>query len=237
MHATASIRHRYAYILRPSHVQRIWGVLSEQIGTVSATASCSDHIERQFTSLDDLLGFENSRTRAIRSLYIRAASRESDSAAGVTIEADSWSTLSLRVEGEESLVQRIRDGISEVFDGMRAWYSAIARLDFFYVVFGFVGIAYMVLRSMVGGDTPSPAMKLSQAVWLTLGLLGFIAALSFLVWFLNRIRQRFFPIATIALGQGIERYDFDDKVRWVVLVGFVVSVFASIVATLLLPIG
>jgi hypothetical protein len=58
-------------------------------------------------------------------------------------------------------------------------------------------------------------------------LTGF-AGVGGLIWVLNRVRARFFPATVFAIGQGKGRYELDDKVRWVVIVGVFVSVVASL---------
>jgi hypothetical protein len=181
------------------------------------------------------MNYENSRARAIKSIYFRARSNNHDASARVTLKNESYATISLDVEGEESMVAKVRDNLTEVFDGMRAWYAPVCRLDFYYVVGGAIALAYVILQGMSGGETTRQPLAFFQAFWFTLVIVGFIAAMAVLVWLLNRLRARFFPLGSYAIGQGLDRYELDDKARWAVLVGFGVSVIASIVAALLLP--
>ncbi len=49
-------------------------------------------------------------------------------------------------------------------------------------------------------------------------------------FFFNKLREKFFPIATFAIGQGKERYELEEKIRWSIIVALVVSVLASLIA-------
>jgi hypothetical protein len=59
-------------------------------------------------------------------------------------------------------------------------------------------------------------------------IVGFFFAIS-------KLQDRFFPMGAFCIGQGIDRQAIDEKVRWVVLVGFLVSVFSSLVVYFMLP--
>ncbi len=64
-------------------------------------------------------------------------------------------------------------------------------------------------------------------------MIAFVGALCFVGWLIWRLHSRFFPRAFFALGQGTDRYKFDDNIRWVVIIGLPLAVFASLVATFL----
>jgi len=235
LEARANIELKHAFVLRASEVRKVWSFLSDSIGTVKATVSCVDHLERVFSSVEELANYENSRPRAIRSVSFTARSQNSNASAHLRLRGDSYSSISLDVEGPEPAVSQVRDRLSEVFDGMRPWYSAISRIDFFFVILGIIFFAFLVLRGMHVSDTPEKSLTLLQALWLALIFIGIFLAIGALIFFLNWLRRRFFPVACFTIGQGEDRYNFDEKVRWAVLVGFVVSLFASLVAAFLLP--
>jgi uncharacterized membrane protein len=62
-----------------------------------------------------------------------------------------------------------------------------------------------------------------------------LALIGIVIWGLYWLRKRFFPVATFAIGQGLTRHQHYEQIRWVVIVGFVISVLASIVVTVLRP--
>jgi hypothetical protein len=128
----------------------------------------------------------------------------------------------------------MRTRVTDTLNGMKPWYSRISTIDMFYVWFPI----FWVLASLVWIMTPSsptkPAIPFRKALeFLAIGLavFGFIVAV---VWGVGWARKRFFPVATFAIGQGSSRHQHYEQVRWVVIIGFLIGVAASIVSTLLL---
>ena len=143
-------------------------------------------------------------------------------------------TVWLRLEGPEPLVSRLEDELLDVIDGMSAWYSPMSRLDFTYVVFFLLVFSFIVLSAMLPERQEArPGLPFGRAVVAATIVLGSLAAVGVLAWLLNHLRGGYFPRAPFALGQGRARQSHDDTVRWVVMIGLVVSVFGSLVATFL----
>lgn len=235
MKVTAKVELKHAFVLRSSDAAKIWSVLAEALGPVKASARCADDIEREFDSTDALSSYENPRSRCIRSLSFRARSNGFDASASVHLGGrfSSTPTIDLDIEGPEPTVLRVRDRLGELFDGMRPWYSVISRIDFFLVVAGMSIFLMTVLSGMSGKATDRRALGISEAVSGAAFLSALFGAVAFLIWVLNRIRNRVFPAATFAIGQGEGRHQFDEKIRWVVIIGFLVSTFASLVVAFL----
>lgn len=222
-------------MLRAADAASIWAVLSDYVGPVGVTARCADDIEREFDSVDALTGYDNPLPRAIRSLSFRARSKDRETSASLRLGGGLSSTIDLDIEGPEPSVLNIRDRLSEVFGEIRPWYSPMSRVDFFFVVGAIFFFFVLVLTAMSGGAKSEKTLSFFQALRSATVVLGFLAGIGLVIWCLNRLRDRFFPVATFALGRGQERYEFDEKIRWVVIVGFLVSVFSSLVVAFLLP--
>ena len=120
--------------------------------------------------------------------------------------------------------------LKDAIDGTRAWYSLISRVNIGIGYLAFLGVLWFV-ASIALGDPPGPrrGVELGQAVLLAAQVLGFFGAVGLFGWVLWRLHARYFPQAFFALAQGAERYRVDDNMRWVVIVGLVISVFGSLV--------
>ncbi|TAJ23894.1 MAG: hypothetical protein EPO64_10230, partial [Nitrospirae bacterium] len=155
MQAHAKIELEHAFIVRPEHIRRIWTTLSDLIGPTKVVASCTDHIERTFATCDDLLAYENARSRSIRALTFRAHSKEYPGAsATLYMHGESYSpSLSFDVEGDEPSILTARDKMGDLFDGMKTWYSAISRIDFKFIMVGILVFAWAIVQVMYGGDS------------------------------------------------------------------------------------
>lgn len=231
---SASVEISHAFVLTSVEAAKLWSILGGSFESVVASARCSDGIRREFQSQDQLTNYENPRTRAIRALILEARSRQPYGSASITLGGRYSSSIEVSISGDEITVLRLRDRIAEILDGMRPWYSPISRVDFFYIVGGALLLAFLVLQGVTSGSSSQKTLTFAQAAGAAVIVIAFLILVGSLIWALNRLRDRFFPITVFAIGQGQVRFEFDDKIRWVVIVGFGVSVFASILVTLLL---
>jgi predicted lysophospholipase L1 biosynthesis ABC-type transport system permease subunit len=137
-------------------------------------------------------------------------------------------TASLR--GEEACISSLRTSLTDVLDGMRPWYSWIAMVDLFLVWFPILTVPYLLLQALGLSRSSSSKVEIPfrTAVYMLAVVVGALAAIAFVIWGTSRLRSRFFPVSTFAIGQGLGRHQLDEQIRWVVIVGFLVSVAASI---------
>jgi len=83
-------------------------------------------------------------------------------------------------------------------------------------------------------DTPnSNALELVQSIKIIVIVLSVFGIIALSIWGLNRLRGIYFPFASFAIGQGLERYRVQENVRWGVVIAFVVSLAASTVFAVL----
>ena len=233
MEAKTEIEYKQAYILTPAAISKIWVLLQNVVGSVKATAICEDKIERQFTNLEELTNYENSRLRGINKLDISAKSSDLNETAYINFRS-SLPSISLRAEGAEPNITSLKDTFTEIADGMRAWYSPITRIDLFLVVVIVGWFAFMILNSMSGHSRSSTGMTFHRALVIAFIVAGIFIGLGLTIWGLIKAHRRFFPVATFAVGQGETRHEIDEKYRWAVIVGFVISAFASLVIALII---
>ena len=232
MTVTFDFEDKSAFVLRRDAVKRVWKILESTIGSVSTTARCADNARREFGSLSQLLAFDNARAKEIRSLQFSATSKDLERRGDITFGAGYPSapisgTLSAQEDGE--ILQGYED-LKDTIDGTRAWYSFISRVNIGLVFLVCLGVLWIVGKIALGdAPGPRPGVELGQAVVQAALVLGFFGALGLFGWALWRLHARYFQQAFFALGQGAERYRIDDKVRWVVIVGFLISVFGSLV--------
>lgn len=110
----------------------------------------------------------------------------------------------------------------------------VTRLDGFQVVWGPVLFGYLVLAVMAGEAGPARPHTFSEALPIVGLLIGVLGVLTTATWGLNRLRDLYFPVATFAIGQGARRHQLRETIRWVVVVGFLVSLAASVFVGLLM---
>ncbi|HWR31760.1 MAG TPA: hypothetical protein VN631_18235 [Negativicutes bacterium] len=223
----------HAFVATSSDISMLWGIFQKAGLTITATISCTDGLVRHFDNCDSLVKYENPTRAAITSLEISAKSRDPYTTAEISLGARYSAPISISLRGEEHAVSLMRTYVSDTVDGMRAWYSRLSTIDFFYVWFPIFMVLFLLAKIMSPSDIPHPAMPLKRAIEVLAIFAAGIAGIAAVIWAIAWLRKRFFPLATFAIGQGLSRHQHNEQVRWVVIIGFVVGVGASIFATIL----
>lgn len=223
-----------AFVATANDVSKIWKAFDDAAMDVNATANCNDGLVRHFESCESLVQYDNPQRAAITSLEISARCREPYQTGEVSLGGRYSASISVSLRGEEAMVSAIRTTLMDTIDGMKPWYSRVSTIDLFYVWFPIFMVLSLLVSMMTPSDTPTPAIPFAKAVVLLAQLLALIAVIGGVIWGIAALRKRFFPTATFAIGQGASRHQHNEQVRWVVMVGFLVGVGASIVATMLL---
>ena len=234
MEASVSKERKQAFILNQSNLKKIWDLLEERIGPVSAEISCADGIHREFSNWKQFTLFDNPRQKKIISLSMNARADNWSKSVHLRFSKSSWENIELRIKGTEQVVSRLNDDINDIVDGIRPWYSKLARIDFGYVIAFLYGSIFMCIGRKFLNETKETDKGPSSEklfLWFVFFVCGF-AIVFCLSWLLNKLKTRVFPIATFALGQGEQRYHLDEKIRWTIVIGFIVSLIASLVVSL-----
>ena len=192
-------------------------------GKVSWTAQCADHTERSGTGIHELLDFDNVASRKIEDLNITAHNyshpRDEHFSVGISIHGSydpaGRGVLRADVDGPTEFVDRNRRELEHWLRGLRAWYWPATRVNILTVMIAVfvITITYGVvfdtaqffglIEGTTTPNTPAPLGVLIAAVGIFLAF----------VWGVIKIRERIFPNATFAIGQGTERYERLEYVR------------------------
>jgi hypothetical protein len=226
VHATGELSS--AIIIDTDAISRLWNHANDFAGNTSATVSCADGIERKFANLGDLLVYENAARSAAQTIEIYGRCDTPARSITITIGREYGARASLSIRGEEHEVTSARTKIMDSFSGMRAWYSAIATADLWFFWMVTITGLLLVLQLMAPSKAPDhPGRSFSEAIHALGYVLRFIAPIFVVIYGVTRLRRRFFPMVSMAFGQGSKRHHTDEQVRWTVIVGFVVGIAGS----------
>lgn len=231
-YTTSDIPH--AFIATSNDVLKLSNILKDKGFTVLATVACTDGIVRKFDNCESLAQYENPPRAAIRSIRIYAQSGDISTTAEISLGTQYAAPISISLRGEENLVSSMRTELTDIADGMRSWYSKISTIDFFNIWFPIFAALFMLASIMSSSSTSHPATLINKALLILAAIVACIGSIVAIIWAISQLRKRFFPVATFAIGQGLHRHQHNEQIRWVVIVGFLVGVIASIVATALL---
>ncbi|SPF49710.1 hypothetical protein SBA1_930001 [Candidatus Sulfotelmatobacter kueseliae] len=198
------VQHTYvAFAATARDVTKLGQLVGTYPGKVTVEARCRDGLKRSFGTLEELLGYENPVRAAITRLEFSANSSDGLLMAEVILgslerfdEAKNvW--LSGKASNEPSFHARV----AEILDGMRPWYSRIAKLHVSTVGFYLLLPAYGVL-------------KYNLHYVDALALIGAVAVIGPPAWCALWLRRLWFPVSTFAIGQGLERHKRELPARW-----------------------
>lgn len=225
---------KHAFVVRQDGLQKIWKLLEDHIGAVNASAECSDDMVREFNNWEQLASYENPSTKKMLKLSIQSRSDDRNKSANVNFSDNSWGTIRIWIEAPKRVGAEVKDAISDILDGMKPWYSVLARVDIPYVIIFVFGFAYIVSNIyFLNQPTGTPkGISFERAFFLSGAVILFLGILAFFIWALNKIWSWLFPVGFFALGQGEQRYKTVEKVQWGILITFLVSLVASTVGLL-----
>ncbi|CAM5225897.1 hypothetical protein [Alishewanella longhuensis] len=228
MSASVSTERKDAFVLKHEQVKRIWKVFNLEFGSPTIIIRCSDEISREYENWKSFSSYENSPNKSIKRLIIKARSKDYSKRAKVEFSDEKYRIVDIDIDGSETVVTNLYDDISDILDGTKPWYSRLTKIDFFYVI-GFVFWAGFTCFDT--DESPEKVTTTKQAIAATT-IAGLLFAVLAVIWGLNKLRHRIFPIAYFAIGQGLQRYELDEKIRWGVIVAFVISISSSTVFAL-----
>ncbi|MDP2562969.1 hypothetical protein [Psychrobium sp. 1_MG-2023] len=149
------------------------------------------------------------------------------------LENDDYRTISIASSGDDDTVTKVGDQIPEIIDGLKPWYSVITRIDLYWVCLTIFGlIAFFVLLMVPESESKDP-LSFEEALRALLIMAGLVFGVFFAYKYVNAFKKAIFPIGCFALGQGKERYEVQEKIRWGVVVALIISLLSSTVYGLL----
>lgn len=222
------------FVATSQDITKMWKTLEDSGMTITTTVNCSDGLVRHFQDSEMLTQYENPQRASITALEISGRCHEPYATAEISLGARYSAPVSVSIRGEEDLVASMRMAVTDTLDGMKPWYSRISTIDLFYVWVPIFMVLIMLFQIMAPSNTPTPAIPFKKALKILTIAVTMIGLIGAMIWGIAWSRKRFFPVGTFAIGQGLARHQYYEQVRWVVIVGFVVSVAASMIATVLL---
>ena len=235
MFANTAFEARQAFVITTQEIEKIWKTLESHGLAVVASVDCADGLVRHFESYQELVSYENPKRASITGMEIAGRSSEPHQRTEISFGRRISSPITVSISGEEQVVSTIRRQTSDSLDSIRPWYSRIAMLDisfFWFAMFMILGLFFIFMLPSGGG--PAPAVPFLKALKALAIVIVTCAAIWFIISGVNWIRNTVFPMRAFAIGHGLSRHQTLDQVRWVVVVGLVVGVVASILATLML---
>lgn len=230
----------FAFVATPDKVSKLFDVLKTRVGAVEITADCADY-SREFSNLDELLKYENPPARQIKQLSLAARSEDLNRSASVVLANSRLTTVTIYLTSRrEDGLLKLKNDILDIVDGLRPWYGFFSTFEYHYFL---LQSAFLLCMVLYGGLTllaflgwlPKPGngnaeLRITAIAALVLSSPLMLALLTSIV--VGWTKGFLAPRGVFAIGQGKSRFDLQEKIRWGVVIAFVVSIAAGLVITL-----
>jgi hypothetical protein len=196
----------------------------------------SDSSSNDYASVDDLLGFPNTRARRI--LELSAATDSRPGGLSAAIRFSDKGTVEYKIEGEEKDVLHNSRVLEDLISPIRQWYSSVARFNFWSPLVGaYVGAVTALLLGVLLAALFEPELLTARLAPMRVSARVVVFALAVLFVVppvLNGLRSLVLPRAEFAIGQGEDRHNTTVLWRRTVLgTGIITSVAAGLLVALL----
>ena len=227
---------RQGFIVGPTELTKLNELLQNHFDRVKIYTDCADDFSRPFATVDDLINYENPKSKEIYGIRFMAESSDYSKSATIFLASVSKGGMSIELVEEEEVASRLGAQILDILTGMRSWYNIFVRIDFtnlsFYMSLSCLWILSLVLS--VSGRLKFEEEKsfaMITPLFVPYGFWFVCIAVLFLNG--NEIRDVFFPPAVFKIGQGKSRFEDKEWIRRGVAIGLPVSLVAGLIIWLI----
>ena len=225
-----------AFVVGPDELKKLVELLQNRIGKVSISADCIDKIQREFTTVKDLIDYENPKSKRICRIYLSAREGFEKSATIAFRDSSSFSGgVSLSITAREDVVLRLKDKMLDIVAGTRPWYNLLAHSDLatptgfvFYFLFLLVVIVLSTFIAFKFGliSDSKEGMEFEDQLRSFILLTCIIFPIVYFTFF-SKLLKWLFPSGVFTIGQGESQFETLKRVQWGVVISFAVSFAAG----------
>lgn len=232
MKVTASHTWAYPMIVEAETLRKIALLLSGRFENLNISAECKGRLSCEFQSVDELIGYENTRGERLVKIGFWAYTEIYSNSARISFSASEFRTLDIDVTGDYSDGPLLRDSMLKMVEGSRAWYWPIVKLNFFLLILGCMGIGYFALSSYRLTLPKSNAPEAPVHWWVVVLVPVIMIGLPLIGLLTNRFRDIIFPSMIFLVGQEIGRHKVRERWQWI-SVGLIIAAMMSVMKFLI----
>lgn len=214
----------HAFVVDGCQLKKLTKLLQDHFDKVEIRVDCADDFSREFRTVDDLINYENPKSKKI--CRLRLSARSDDHSQSATITFPDFSKRGILVDfiSSEDSVYTLQRNTLDIITGMCPWYSILARINSPYG-FSFVfAIMYVALRVM--------SLFVYKVQNIIVPLIVFILTLMIVI-LLSKLCQFLFPPAAFKIGQGKSRFKVKERIQWGIVISSLVSLATGLIIWLI----
>ncbi len=214
-----------AFILTPTDLHKICRYFDKEHNFIFK-AGCADKTVRDFTSIDELIKFDNVPKKEIESLGINVYSKDYKKTMFIHFSKTTYKNILVKIEGEDEDVSKFREFLEERFYEMKPWYGFICIPKYrVFIVDMLLLLIFSIPFNLFLNHLLPHSFTNSAAIGLFFGVI--------FMWIWANIKRTMFPTGVFAIGQGIKRNEDKDKVRTTIVISFLVSLITGIIVAII----
>ena len=245
MNTHYSEKFQHAFVAGGRELKKLTRLLQDRVGKVNISAECADGFTREFETIEDLIAYENPKQKEICCIRLKTFSEDHSKSAEICMNDTAWNNILVDVTScnDEEVVYRLKEEIHDVIAGMRPWYDLLHRVNLANGTFNVpwllstILFAFLFFRARIltwHPETESNEQTAQSLPWITSVYIVIINLVIIILYVgivigLNRLWNSLFPRAVFAVGQGESRFKHKERIQWVVIISFVVSLAAGLV--------
>ena len=126
------------------------------------------------------------------------------------------------------MTTKLNERLSTWLEGMRPWYWWLARgnpVTLSILVALLVFVLFLHASWIFGPTSRELPLKSGLSIAIAISVIP-----GGILWLAGTGLMKGFPAGVFATGQGKRRHDLYDKLRWIAVIGFPLSIIASVIA-------
>ena len=137
---------KHAFVVGPSALKRLTELLQDHIGKVGIRVECADGDNCEFETVNDLIAYENPKSKEIRRVYLDARSNDSSGRAKIVFPSFSGRGILINFPTHEHI--GLWEKIQDIIEGTRPWYYRLAFIRPMYVPYIALFVVLIGLKSV-----------------------------------------------------------------------------------------
>ncbi len=227
MKASFSTTRRHAFVARSADLRKLWELLQDRVGPVTASAQCMDKIDREFNDLEELASYDNPPSKKIFALNLSSCAEDwgKDTHVDLSHNSDLGYTIRITIKEEsDKACSELKEKLSDILDGMKPWYSFLTHwiVGVSFCIIGSTSLLYSLPSSSLGNPVSLLSFVLTGAFVVLVA--WHLVKIFVPTWREPRLWSRVFPRADFVLGQEEHRYAIKETLRKGIVGGAVAGV-------------
>ena len=222
-------------VVKESDIEYLYNLLKEYITEPSIRAECKDKVTHNFSSLEELFNYSNSKSSKIVQLRFLSYCTDTNKHGSIFIDFDNSIFANMRYEIElpTKSIYEIQKKLKDVLVGTYPWYRILSKISYVFAGFALYIILWASLSIALGlgfieSSTEEVTIDRKTATFFWIFLFLYVASL----FVLDVLNLLLFKRNFLLIGQQKQHYNNMEFLRKGIVVQILLSVLLAVLTAL-----